>query len=74
MLWPPGQLRNLPPTPQRTALRRALRVETILSRLRESPVYRLDCPPREVGGPPGRVCCSFLDEERKTLLITLEYL
>ena len=67
------QLRNLPPTPQRTALRRALRVETILSRLRESPVYRLDCPPREAGGPPGRVCCSFLDEERKTLLITLEY-
>lgn len=67
------QLRTLPPTPERATLRRLLRLDAILSRLRESPVYRLSCPPREAGSPPGQVCCSFLDEDRKTLLITLEY-
>lgn len=66
--------RSLPPTADRAAARRALRPEVILDHLRREAVYTVDCPPQASGGGPGRVRCSYLDEGRRTLLITLAYL
>lgn len=65
--------RSLAPTAQRAAVRQALRLETILDHLRREAVYTVDCPPRRIGGGPGRVRCSYLDEGHRALLITLEY-
>ena len=68
-------LRGQAATHQRTALRRAVRLDTLLSQLdgREFCEYTgmLDTP----DGPRSkRFCCSWLDREAGILLLTLEAL
>lgn len=57
---------------QRSALRQAARLETILRRLETQEVYAFTCAMDTPGGPrEKRLCCSWLDREAGVLLVTL---
>lgn len=58
-------LHSQPPSPQRAALRRAARLETVLAHLEKQESYVLSCPSQTIRW------CS-LDQERSILLMTLE--
>lgn len=64
--------RSLPPGKRRSALRRALQLETILARLELQPLYEVPCPAGEKCESPRRLRCSWLDREAGLLLITLQ--
>ena len=61
-------VRRMDAGPLRAQLRRALRLETMLSVLESHPLYEATVP-----GENGnmRLCCSWLDKDTRTLLITL---
>ena len=56
----------------RARIRRAVRLDTILAALEESPVYTFTCTLETEEGPRAkRLRCSWLDRADGTLLITL---
>lgn len=61
-------LRQLPPSPERTALRRALRPEALQARLAASPAAELTLP--GLAGLPVILRCSALESPPGTLLVT----
>ncbi|MDD3347767.1 PAS domain-containing protein [Oscillibacter sp.] len=64
-------LRSQPPSPQRAALRRAVRLQTVLSALGEQPRYQLAYEaPAPGGAQQAALCFRFLDRESGTLLVT----
>lgn len=68
-------LQNQIPSPQRTAIRRAIRLETILDTLRTQDAYVYTCTLDTPDGPRcKRFCCVWLEQEADTLLVTLETL
>lgn len=59
-------------THQRSAVRQAVRLETVLGQLETREVYEFTCAVDSAGGPVRkRLCCSWLDREAGTLLVTL---
>lgn len=59
-------------THQRSAIRQAVRLETVLDHLETQEVYEFTCAVDSAGGPQRkRLCCSWLDREAGVLLVTL---
>ena len=61
-------LRQLPPTSERAALRKALTLAQILTRLETAPTAELELPAPE--GGTYRLRCSLLEEMPGVLLVT----
>ncbi len=61
-------VRRMEAGPLRARLRRALRLEAMLAALEHQPLYEASVP-GETGNT--RLCCSWLDRNSRTLLITL---
>ena len=62
-------LRQLPPTPERAALRRALTLKQVLARLETAPAVELELP--APGGRPLQLRCSRLEGMSDVLLVLL---
>ena len=62
-----------PPGRQRSILRQAIRLETILEQLDQQDVYEILCQGEAADGPRSqRVRCSWLDRKDGLLLVTME--
>lgn len=62
-------LRQLPPTPERAALRKALTLKQVLARLETAPAVELELP--APGGRPLQLRCSRLEGMSDVLLVLL---